>query len=149
MSYKRIKGNFVRFALLGDFDVVFNPCNCSKEPEITISEEIVKQFRTDKFPLEVSSQQDKLGCIDVQPIPIELGDDQVKILYIVNAYIRGHYYNPIDSEALKECLDQIVDNFPNKTIGIPEFETSLAGELLMEAIKHSSMCNIIVVSWYV
>ena len=49
---KYINGDIIKLALTGEYDVVAHGCNCFCRQKSGLAPQMVKAFKTDKFPLE-------------------------------------------------------------------------------------------------
>ena len=142
-SYKEIKGDLIKLALAGEFDVVVHGCNCFCTMGAGIAPQMAKAFGCDKFADEAPHQKgniDKLGNINWEPVYVRNDDEP---LYVVNAYTQYSYgmnhidgkNKPLDYDALSLCLKKINHQFKGLHIGLPQIGCGLAGGN-WNAVKH-------------
>lgn len=143
---KIIKGDLIRLAKKGKFDVIAHGCNCFCTQKSGIAKQMVKEFDTDSYNLELNGKGDcnKLGQIDYKKIyeekeyfggkwvyyPDEKEFMTGKSLIIVNCYTQYKYgtdKNYLDYEALTLCMRKINHIFKGKKIGLPWIGCGLAG----------------------
>lgn len=133
MIYKEIKGDLIKLAKEGKFDVIAHGCNCQCVMGAGIAPKMVKAFGCDKFQLEKFKYKGdikKLGQIDYG---IKIIKD--KKLYVVNAYTQFMYgknhengdNKPLDYQALTLCMRKINTEFKGMHIGLPLIGCGLAG----------------------
>lgn len=150
MKYREIKGDLIKLALQGSFDVIAHGCNCFCTMRAGIAPQMAKTFECDKYELEAAVYKGditKLGTIDFAEGYLENGkifmdyegwynnEDGLKNLYIVNAYTQYNYGKnhkngelaPLDYEALTMCMRKINHIFKGKHIGLPMIGCGLAG----------------------
>lgn len=130
-NYSEVKGDLIKLALQGHFDVVTHGCNCLSKMGAGIAPQMAQTFGCDKFPMELMGPSiDKLGCIDYKTVNIDSGE-----LTVVNSYTQYKYGKnhkdgvdkPIDYEALTICMRKINETFKGKRIGLPKIGSGLAG----------------------
>jgi O-acetyl-ADP-ribose deacetylase (regulator of RNase III) len=148
---KEIKGDLIKLAIEGNFDVITHGCNCFCTMGAGIAPQMAKAFGADKFRLEspeFRGEINKLGCIDYKSIyrptkkEIPIGNTKElfmdfgsKDLIVVNSYTqyrygRNHYdgdKTPVDYDAITMCMRKINHKFPGKEIGLPLIGAGLAG----------------------
>ena len=69
MTYKEIKGDLIKLALSGQFDVITHGCNCYCTMGSGIAPHMHRNFGCNNFKLEDKQYKgdiNKLGCIDYQ-----------------------------------------------------------------------------------
>lgn len=126
---KIIKGDLIKLALAGEFDVIAHGCNCFCQMGAGIAPQMARAFGANHFRLEKRSYEgdyNKLGQID--------WDDTMRPI-VVNAYTqygfgRNHSNGtdiPLDYEALTLCMRKINHQFKGKHIGLPQIGCGLAG----------------------
>ena len=149
--FKIDKGNLIIKALDGEFDVIAHGCNCFCTQKSGIAVEMVKNFKTDTFPMETRGKGDinKLGQIDFMNFYKGKKDSlfqdedwyfsfdrkEVPDLVVVNAYTQYKYGKnhddgeaiPLDYRALALCFKKINHTFKGKHIGLPLIGGGLAG----------------------
>lgn len=123
MGYIEIKGDLIKLAKEGKFDVISHGCNCQTIMGAGIALEMVNNFDCHTFPLEhkrYKGNYNKLGQVDWDFI------DEHN-LFVVNSYTQ---YNPgpnLDYEALTLCMRKINSIFKGKKIGLPQIGCGIAG----------------------
>jgi len=150
---KIIKGDLIKLAKEGRFDVIVHGCNCFCTQGAGIAKQMKKEFNTDKFPLEKPKYKgsiNKLGCIDYK---------EFEKVTVVNAYTQYNYgknhsdgdKNPLDYEAFTLCMRKINHRFKGLHIGLPKIGCGLAGgswnkvkEIINKELKY---CNITIVKY--
>jgi len=143
---KIVKGNLIKLALEGNFDVIAHGCNCFCAQKSGIASAMVATFSTNdplKYSLEHSSRKgdiSKLGKIqsytfklphflDLLNTAITPTTDR-KEFSVVNCYTQyraGTDKMHLDYNALRVCMKSINDNFKGKEIGLPKIGCGLAG----------------------
>ena len=157
-EFKIVKGDLIKLAKQGEFDVIAHGCNCFNTQKSGIAAQMVKAFGTDKFLMERKSKGNinKLGLID--KIRFDLGDNNYS-LTVVNMYTQHRYgrnhadgdVNPLDYEALTLCLRKLNHSFKGKHIGLPKVGAGLAGgdwNRIREIIKSELRdCDVTIVEY--
>jgi len=123
---KTIKGDLLKFALEGKFDVIVHQCNCFHNFGAGIALQILK-----KFPLAFEAdkktpygEKSKLGSISFCTIPLGRG------FIIVNGYSQygcGVHKQQTDYDAVREVFKNVKLEFSNMKIGFPYYGCGLAG----------------------
>lgn len=175
MNYKEVKGDLIKLAQEGEFDVIAHGCNCFCRMGAGIAPQMAKAFACDKFYKEKEhpGNINKLGTIDVGASFVKSGvepivytsevdktyplKDGYKKLSVVNAYTQYMYgrnhadgvQTPIDYEALTLCMRKINHRFKGRVIGLPQIGAGLAGgdwERIKSIIQNElSDCQVTVV----
>lgn len=124
---KIIKGDLIKLALAGEFEVIVHGCNCF----CTMGAGIAKTIKQ-KFPAAyqadlatVKGEKSKLGKISHATIELPKGK-----LIVVNGYTQYHwkgYDVKADYEAIRQVFKSIKDNFSGLRIGYPALGAGLAG----------------------
>lgn len=154
MDYKEIKGDLIKLALMGEFDVIAHGCNCHCTMGAGIAPQMAQTFGCDKYSLESYSYKgnhNKLGCISIgsfytkkkEPVIAyytdKKNDKLLKAGYkrhrAVNCYTQYNYgmnhedgvTRPLDYEALTLCMRKIAYRFKGQHIGLPQIGCGLAG----------------------
>lgn len=146
-SYKEIKGDLIKLAKEGKFDVIAHGCNCFNKMGAGIAVQFAEVFGADRFEKEHPNYYGdihKLGTIDyeilykskwdgsfVRQSHVEYKEDESEFaLEVVNAYTQYQYH--LDYEALRLCLRKINNTFGRRffqssKIGLPQIGCGLAG----------------------
>lgn len=144
---KYVKGDLIKLALEGKFDVITHGCNCFCRMGSGIAVPMKRNFGCDTFPLEDKdyiSDYNKLGQIDYKPFYINDGKaieaETIDVqssrnpLWVVNSYTQygaGYpqppYNIPLDYDALQLCFRKINRKFSGLHLGIPMIGSGLAG----------------------
>ncbi len=118
-----IRGDLVKLAQEGCFDLIVHGCNCFCAMEAGIAKQIkdtfIEAYEADRATIK--GDRTKLGSISF----VEVGR-----LIIVNAYTQYHYSGSevlLDYDALRNCLRIIKKQFAGKRIGLPKIGAGLAG----------------------
>ena len=145
MNYKEIKGDLIKLAQAGEFDVIAHGCNCFCTMGAGIAPQMARAFDCDDFPKESTlyrGDMNKLGTIDfkskhvvinaeikIKGVPTIVPDFGGRFINIINAYTQFHYGGdrPLDYNALTLCLMKINHVFKGKHIGLPQIGCGLAG----------------------
>jgi len=156
-QYKEIKGDLIKLALNGEFDVIAHGCNCFCTMGAGIAPQMAKNFGCDQFVLEQKQHRgsiNKLGNIDYETVEINC---QPYFLNVVNAYTQYMYGRnhadgvdiPLDYEALTLCMKKINHTFKGQHIGLPQIGCGLAGgdwERVKQIIQKELLdCNVTIV----
>jgi O-acetyl-ADP-ribose deacetylase (regulator of RNase III) len=121
---KEVKGNLVKMAKRGDFDVIVQGCNCfcvqgaglAKQ----ISEEFPEAYEADKTTRVGCNR--KLGTYTSAHI-------KEYDFTVINAYTQYAFGtgNHADLDSIKSAMTQIAADFPDARIGLPMISAGLAG----------------------
>lgn len=123
-SMKIVKGNLIKMAKEGKFDVIAHGCNCF----CTMGSGIAKQIK-DEFPKAyeadldtISGDKSKLGYIGTAIIE-EYNFD------VANAYTQYRYGPGLhtDYKAVRSCMSLIKKWYAGKRIGLPQIGCGLGG----------------------
>ena len=126
---KTIKGDLVKLALAGHFDVIVHGCNCFHTMNSGVAKAIRKEFpevyETD-VQLTKKGDRGKLGNINATPIV--RGDVS---FYVVNAYTQYDYgyegKQRVVYEALRTAFGHVAAMSKGKRIAYPKIGCGLAG----------------------
>ena len=142
MEYVEIKGDLIKLALEGSFDVISHGVNCYATMGAGIAPQMAKAFGCDKFPLEAQQHRgdyNKLGQIDWKVNTHTGGSDEFNFfefdLAVVNSYTQygfglnheGGSARPLDYDALRLCMRKINHQFKGRHVGLPKIGAKLAG----------------------
>lgn len=121
---KIVKGDLLKLAKDGDFDVIVHGCNCFHAMGAGIAKQIKKAYPeaywADKLTT-IYGHRGKLGTCTVSDEPA---------LTVINAYTQYHYSSKakqVDYEAVRACFKWIAENYGDKRIGFPLIGAGLAG----------------------
>lgn len=121
---KEVKGDLIKLACAGQFDVIVHGCNCHCVMGAGIAAQIRKEFYAAYIVDRDTKRGDlsKLGgytksetCRNGFPITI------------VNAYTQGEPGRNLDYAALRQCVHAIKLDFSGKRIGMPKIGCGIAG----------------------
>lgn len=142
------KGDLIKLAKDGHFDVITHGCNCFCTMGAGIAVPMKENFFCDMFEMEDPKYKgdiNKLGTIDYDYITdkgdhlrISNPNDQYTgdiLVTVVNSYTQYRYgrnhadgdSNPVDYEAIALCMRKINHTFKGKTLGLPMIGAGLAG----------------------
>ena len=140
-KFVEVKGDLIKMALNGDFDVVVHGCNCLCIMGAGIAPQMAKAFKCDTFDMESYIGVEKLGNIDYQTVV--LGENAVwsledgknnkdePELIVVNAYTQYKLSTPtipaVNYHAISLVLTKLNEVFKGKHIGLPLIGCGLAG----------------------
>lgn len=131
-NYVELRGDLVKLAEMGVFEVVIHGCNCFCTMGSGLAPQMAKAFGCDKFPMEHSSYMgdiNKLGTIDAgtHSIPTKNG----KLVTVVNCYTQ-YNYGPekrpqLDYQALTLIFKKLNHIYEDRNLGMPRIGCGLAG----------------------
>ena len=124
---KIIKGDLIKLALEGNFDVIVHGCNCFCTMGAGIAKVIKSEFpeayeadcRTEK------GSKDKLGTYS--HATVERNGNEITV---INAYTQHDYKGTgmkADYDAIRSVFKKIKSNYSGKRIGYPKIGAGLAG----------------------
>ena len=122
---KIIKGDIIKLALAGQFDVIVHGCNCFH----TMGAGIAKQIRTafpDAYEVDLMTKygdKSKLGTYSMAHI-------YQYDLIILNAYTQYYFSGSgrkVHYSAIKSVFEAIKNQYSGKRIGYPKIGAGLAG----------------------
>lgn len=124
---KIVKGDLLKLASEGHFDVIVHGCNCFCTMGAGIAKQIKEQipgaFEADKRT--VRGDESKLGTITSV-----LTNRYKSPLVVVNAYIQYRFAeagDSVDYYAVRSCMEIIAKRYRGKRIGMPKIGAGLAG----------------------
>lgn len=122
-----IKGDLVKLAQSGQFDVIAHGCNCFNTMGAGIAKAIAEAFpealAVDRAT--VKGDKSKLGTISAAEV--QCGDHRI---VVVNAYTQFNWRGrgrKVDYDAISTCFAEIAQQFPKARIGYPLIGAGLAG----------------------
>ncbi len=124
---KSCRGDLIRLANEGAFDVIAHGCNCFCTIGAGIAKGVAAQFLQ---ALEVDRQtpkgeRTKLGTCSFAEVETPHGR-----LTVVNAYTQFHYRgrgDKADYEAIRACMRWLAEHYGQARIGLPKIGAGLAG----------------------
>jgi O-acetyl-ADP-ribose deacetylase (regulator of RNase III) len=136
MAYNEIKGDLIKLAQRGNFDVIAHGCNCFCQMGAGIAPQMAKAFSCndpEKYHGESTSFPDrkgdmnKLGNIESYAWFVFDEEGNRRRLEVVNAYTQYKYgrnhkdgdKNPVDYAAIEMCMKKLNYRFKGKHIGLP------------------------------
>jgi O-acetyl-ADP-ribose deacetylase (regulator of RNase III) len=124
---KAIRGDLIKLAKSGVFDVIIHGCNCFHTMGAGIALRIKENFPQAYFEDLKTKYGDnnKLGTYTFIRI-----NNNGKDLFIINAYTQFHYSwqnKSIRYDALRKCLKKIKTDFSGLRFGLPKIGCGLAG----------------------
>ena len=155
---RTIKGDLVKLAAKGDFNVIVHGCNCFNTMGGGIAAQIAKRFpeaaRVDQ--LTALGARDKLGSASIAMVRGDYED----ALMIVNAYTQYGYGRTgpnVDYDAIERVFSTVIYNIAcmsdNIRIGIPMIGAGLAGgdwsrinkiiELELHGFNHPNLITLV------
>lgn len=124
---KIVKGDLIKLAMEGDFDLIIHGCNCFCTMGAGIAKTIKQKF-PEAYQIDVETEKgdkSKLGTISWAKTKIESGE-----LIIVNAYTQFNWRGQgqkADYAAIRKVFQQVKKNFSGLRIGYPAIGAGLAG----------------------
>lgn len=122
MSYIEIKGDLIKLAKEGKFDVISHGCNCF----VTMGAGIALSMRTHFNALEEDKLYDLTCDFEIEKLGNIYFYSQERVT-IVNAYTQYYPGPNLDYEALTLCMRKINSIFKGKKIGLPQIGCGIAG----------------------
>jgi O-acetyl-ADP-ribose deacetylase (regulator of RNase III) len=128
---KVIKGDLIKLALNGEFDVIVHGCNCFNSMGKGIAKTIKQNFPEAYKADQQSNRGDKnkLGYFTTATVKKFLGD-----IIIVNAYTQFSYNSKygknkcmVDYIAIEDVMKRIKKTFHGSRIGYPKIGAGLGG----------------------
>jgi len=123
MPIKMVKGDLIKAALDGKFNIIGHGCNCFCCFGAGIAAQIKRQF-PDAYKIDcqtISGDRKKLGSITVA---------FQRDVFVVNAYTQYRYGRGgphCDYDAIRMCMKAVKKSFSGKRIGLPMIGCGLAG----------------------
>ena len=124
---KKVKGDLIKLALKGEFDVIIHGCNCFCAMGAGIAKTIKLKF-PEAYTADLATAKgakEKLGTFSSAKVNTSYGD-----LIVVNAYTQFHWRGrgvKVDYEALREAFRKIKIEFSGLRIAYPAIGAGLAG----------------------
>ena len=124
---KTCRGDLLRLADEGAFDVIAHGCNCFCTMGAGIAKSVAARF-PQAFEADRKTskgEQTKLGTCSFAEIETPHGN-----LTVVNAYTQFHYRgrgDKADYEAIRSCMRWLAEHYSHARIGLPKIGAGLAG----------------------
>lgn len=121
-----VKGDLIKMALEGQFDVIAHGCNCQSVQGAGIAKQMADVFSTDSFSMEHGfgmHPSEKLGNIDYEDRVAMNG----KTFVVVNAYTQEKLGADFNILAFKLCMIKMRSVFVNAHIGLPMIGAGIGG----------------------
>ncbi len=125
---KTIKGDLIKLALDGEFDVIIHGCNCFCTMGAGIAKSIKAQF-PEAFEADLETVKGDKSKLSTYSSSTYNSSDNHEIT-IINAYTQYHWKgtgNKVDYDAIKSIFSQIKTQFKGKKIGYPLIGAGLGG----------------------
>ena len=124
---KCIKGDLIRLAREGQFDLIVHGCNCFCTMGAGIAKQIRAHFHQawEADLATVSGDRSKLGSYSKAEINLPSGR-----LYVINAYTQYHYSGEgvlVDYDAVAKVFTALKEQFGGQRMGYPKIGAGLAG----------------------
>ena len=129
---KTIKGDLIKLALSGEFDVIVHGCNCFCNMGAGIAKQIRKHF-PEAYRIDCQTKRgdkNKLGTISAGLCTFEIEYSGItKTIGVLNAYTQYRYGSGLhaDYDAIQKCMRKIKRDFSGFKIGMPKIGAGLAG----------------------
>jgi O-acetyl-ADP-ribose deacetylase (regulator of RNase III) len=122
-----IRGDLLRLALDGRFDVIAHGCNCMCQMGKGIAKSIRQEFPEAYAADRQTTPGDRAKLGTITTAQIERGDAKI---VVVNAYTQFDYRPPgpnVDYDAIRAAMRQVKRHFAGRRIGYPKIGAGLAG----------------------
>ncbi len=138
MNINKIKGDLIKLAIEGEFDLIIHGCNCFCTMGAGIAKTI-KQTFPEAYKADLATEKgdkSKLGTISWAKSKTTSGE-----LIIVNAYSQFNWRGrgrKVDYEAIKEVFKKVKEEFSGLKIAYPAIGAGLAGgdwQIISEIIE--------------
>lgn len=135
---KTIKGDLIKLAQKGKFDVIIHGCNCFCTMGAGIAKTIKQVFPAAYQADRATEKGDRSKLGDISYAIIENGDTT---LIVVNGYTQFHWRGSgrkADYDAIRAVFRKVKNQFSGQRIGYPAIGAGLAGgdwEVIIDIIK--------------
>lgn len=124
---KIVRGDLIRLALAGHFDVIVHGCNCMCAMGAGIAKGIKAAFPEAYAADRVTAKgaREKLGTISTARI-----ERDGRVLDVVNGYTQYDWRGKgplVDYEAVRSVMREVAARFAGRRIGYPRIGAGLAG----------------------
>jgi O-acetyl-ADP-ribose deacetylase (regulator of RNase III) len=122
-----IKGDLIKLAIEGQFDVIIHGCNCFCTMGAGIAKAIKSEF-PEAYQVDLKSgygNREKLGSYSSVTV-----NKNGREITVINAYTQFHWRGrgiKVDYDALKSVFQLVKKNYAGKRIGYPLIGAGLAG----------------------
>jgi O-acetyl-ADP-ribose deacetylase (regulator of RNase III) len=119
-----VKGDLIKLAVAGEFDVILHGCNCFSTWGAGIAKQMKRVF-PEAYKVDMKTEygdKSKLGTYTLFKYPMGFT--------VVNCYTQYHYSSRsvvVDYSAVERVLKRISEDFVGKKIGLPKIGAGLAG----------------------
>lgn len=135
------KGNLIKKALDGEFDIILYPCNCFFTPVSNTAKEIRETFTFAKYVDKRTKEGDKNKMGGFSKCIVDLREFNFKInkkLIVINAYIYFSNEDPqFEYKYLESIFKFIKKKYTGKKLGFPLLGYGLKN------VSINKICNII------
>ena len=124
---KTVRGDLIKLALAGQFDVIVHGCNCMCAMGAGIAKGIKATF-PEAYAADCATPKgarEKLGTISTARI-----ERDGRVLHVVNAYTQFHWRGKkplVDYDAIRSVMREVGRRFTGQRIGYPRIGAGLAG----------------------
>jgi O-acetyl-ADP-ribose deacetylase (regulator of RNase III) len=121
-----IRGDLVKLALAGEFDVIIHGCNCQCAMGAGIAKAIKSTF-PEAYDADLKTEKgarDKLGTISYAEV-----ERDGRTIILVNGYTQFHWRGSgvlADYDAIRSVMREVKSKFSGKRIGYPKIGAGLA-----------------------
>lgn len=124
---RTLKGDLIKLALNGKFDVIIHGCNCYCNMGAGIAKAVKAEF-TEAYEADCKTEKgNKLKSGSYTSTTIDKNTHRITV---VNAYTQHHYKGKgvkVNYEAVRSVFKLIKNDFSKKRIGYPKIGAGLAG----------------------
>ncbi len=124
---KTVKGDLVKLAMEGEFDLIIHGCNCFCTMGAGVAKTI-RQAYPEAYEVDMKTKKGdklKLGTFSVANVKSNVGD-----LIIINAYTQFDWRGngqKVDYDAIRVIFKKVKEKFSGLKIGYPAIGAGLAG----------------------
>lgn len=141
-----IKGDLIKLALAGNFEVIAHGCNCMCQMGAGIAKTIKLEF-PQAYKADCATKKgdkSKLGTCTFATCKIKNA-----VCDVVNAYTQYHWRGKgvlVNYDAIRSCMRWLKENYSDKKIGLPKIGAGLAKgdwniieSIIAEELKHEDV----------
>ena len=124
---RKVKGDLLKLAENGEFDVIVHGCNCQNDMGAGIAKSIANKFPA-AYEVDLQTEKgsrEKLGTIT--HATIDAGGHE---FVVVNAYTQFHWRGSgvlVDYDAIRSAFKAVKEKFAGKRIAYPMIGAGLGG----------------------